>query len=274
MPEPLINDKGLKVRGAVMKWIRRYLTGRIKTALILLVLLVPMEVPGAEYMGDIMQYSSTPPFLPQATDPNILFLIDSSFEMLRPAYGICDETLANCEDNYLYTNDDYDSHRPYYGLFDNNYSHIEDVAVKKQINEDSYPYRYDDSISYKYTYVTGVPVAGDGFQKDPNGQWNGNWLNWLAMTQLDVMKRVLIGGKISPTPETASNLHAGDIASLMSYLNVLPNSGKIYKVVSMDNISGRAAYTNFTTPQEISYSWIDESMASSEVTTHSIFVDG
>lgn len=255
-----------------MKMIRKYLTARIKTALILLVLLVPFEAVGAEYIGDIMQYTSTPPFLPSATDPNIHFLIDTSADMLRPAYGICDENMANCEDNFFHSNDDYDPHRPYYGTYDNNYSHLEDKATKKDINTASYPYKYDDSLSYKYSYYD--VGSNEGFRKDAAGTWNGNWLNWFAMTQMDVMKAVLVGGRISPTPETASSLHDGDFATLMSYLEDLPNSGKIYKVISKDKADGKVGYVNYSTPQVIDYSWIDESMASSAVTDHSIFVAG
>lgn len=241
------------MRGAIVKRIRECLAARIKTALILLILLVPFEALGAEYIGDIMQYSSTPPFLPRATDPNIHFLIDSSADMLRPAYGICDESMANCVDSFFHSTDDYDPHRPYYGTFDNNYSHLEDEARKKEINTASYPYKYDDSLSYKYSYAT--HGSNIGFEKDAAGGWNGNWLNWFAMTQMDIMKAVLVGGKISPTPETASSLHSGDIAKLMSYLDVLANDGKIYKIISFDNASGRVGYTNFSTPQEIAYDW-------------------
>lgn len=261
-----------------MKKIRKYMTGRIKTVLMLLILLIPMEVVGAEYMGDIMQYSSTPPFLPQATDPNILFLLDTSYDMLRPAYGVCDEHLTDCKNNFLNLNDDYDSHTPYYGLFDNNYSHLEDEVAKKTINTASYPYKYDDSQSYKYSFFT---TPKTGFKKDAGGTWNGNWLNWLAMTQFDVMKMVIIGGNISPVPETSANFKDGATAEFYSKLNVLrdtgydnglgaaDDAGKLYKVITEENSAGRVGgYLNFTTVQYVHYKWIDVSMASSDVTTH------
>ena len=236
-----------------MNMIRKYTTARIKTALMLMLLLLPFEALGAEYIGGIMDYSAKPPFLPSASDPNIHFILDTSADMLRPAYGICDESMANCVDDFFHTVDDYDPHRPYYGTYDNNYSHLEDKARKKEINTASSPYKYNDSLSYRYSYSTSGSDVG--FKKDAAGAWNGNWLNWLAMTQMDVMKAVLVGGKVSPTPETASSTTAGDIVALMSYLEVLANDGKIYKIISEDSGTGRAGYTNFTTPQEIAYDW-------------------
>ena len=138
-----------------MKGIMKYLTARVKTALMLLVLLVPFEAVGAEYAGNIMDYSSKPPFLPGATEPNILFLLDLSRNMVRRAYGICDENLADCENDFVHISDDYDSHIPYYGYFDNGYSDLADESAKETINDASDPYMYDDSYSYEYTCEDG-----------------------------------------------------------------------------------------------------------------------
>ncbi len=49
----------------------------------------------------------------------------------------------------------------------------------------------------QYTYV-GDPTTEDEdgyFKADPNGKWSGNWLNWMCMRRLDVLRLVLVGGK-------------------------------------------------------------------------------
>lgn len=261
-----------------MKRIVKYLNSRLISVLILVAFFAPIEAVAVDdpYAGNITDYSSNPPFLPQASDPNILFLLDTSYDMLRPAYGICNEIFVDCRNNFLHTNDDYDKHIPYYGPFDNGYSHLEDEAAKKVINDavkaaygDSY--RYDDSYSHKYT-ATSVTIQGvkGGFEKDDAGLWNGNWLNWLAMTQFDLMKEVAVGGFVNPSPEGAQSVSAGSSFNFNSPLEVLRDTGfdnglgsatdpgKIYKVITEEKSDGRlGGYANFTTPQEIHYKWID-----------------
>ena len=100
--------------------------------------------------------------------------------------------------------DDYDSTQPYYGLFDNGYSDL-----------DSKPSTYSDSDAYKYT------CSDTECEKDAAaGNWNGNWLNWLAMTQFDLMEKVVVGGQISPAPDS-SNI-SGNL-QVRSQLADLPN---------------------------------------------------
>jgi len=40
----------------------------------------------------------------------------------------------------------------------------------------------------KYTY------SSNKFSRDPAGQWDGNWLNWLCMRRIDVARKVMMGG--------------------------------------------------------------------------------
>ena len=44
----------------------------------------------------------------------------------------------------------------------------------------------------RYTY------SSNRFERDPNGEWNGNWLNWLSMRRIDVARKVLVGGLAAP----------------------------------------------------------------------------
>ena len=129
-------------------------------------------------------YCATPPFLTQSAAPNILLVIDISGSMQYPVYipklsysvidrvyqvGVPDDGSAN----YVGT-------KEYYGYFNT-----------------SKFYQYSSS---KFVERT------DGDCTDE--QWNtptdwssdkipGNLLNWATMTRIDILRKVLIGGKSS-----------------------------------------------------------------------------
>ena len=48
-------------------------------------------------------------------------------------------------------------------------------------------YGYFDPSS-RYTYNS------NDFVRSANGEWSGNWLNWLSMRRIDVLRKVLMGG--------------------------------------------------------------------------------
>ena len=60
--------------------------------------------------------------------------------------------------------------------------HIEYTPAKAT----SYYGYFDPSAQYTY--------SNNRFERDPNGKWNGNWLNWLAMRRIDIARKVLVGG--------------------------------------------------------------------------------
>jgi len=37
----------------------------------------------------------------------------------------------------------------------------------------------------------------DRFERDDNGDWDGNWLNWCTSRRVDVLRKVLVGGKLA-----------------------------------------------------------------------------
>jgi len=76
-------------------------------------------------------------------------------------------------------------------ILDNSGSMYE-LAYKrdKQYDPSKLYYGYFDPHSmYSYTRKN-----GGYFYKDPDGKWNGNYLNWLTMRRVDVMRKVLVGG--------------------------------------------------------------------------------
>ena len=63
-------------------------------------------------------------------------------------------------------------------------------------------YHADDfnpaTIYYGYFDPTSNYIySGGEFDRDPAGNWNGNFLNWLAMRRVDIARKVLVGGKAS-----------------------------------------------------------------------------
>ncbi len=177
--------------------------------------------------------------------PNILFLLDFSENTVRPAYGFC--STGDCTTNFV-NFDDFSSTDTYYGYFDS-------------VGAEPPP---DPPQPKNYTYTAGK------FEKNSAGAWKSNWLNWLTMTQFDVLKQVAIGGDISPAPEQAN---PGNMP-LRSRLNV----GKtIYKTVKRSTCEANAPSNTATLnelcdnsvtevlpvgvqkeiPQVIPYKWIN-----------------
>lgn len=89
-------------------------------------------------------------------------------------------------------------------LFNKAYSDYSDLDEDKIIDttyQDKFPYSgYFDS-NLCYTYGSGVfKASGDasGVNKhECSGTWSGNFLNWVTMSRLDVMRYVLYGGQRS-----------------------------------------------------------------------------
>jgi type IV pilus assembly protein PilY1 len=71
-----------------------------------------------------------------------------------------------------------------YGYTSDEYYHPDDF------DPDAAYYGYFDPAS-QYTYTT------NEFDRDPNGNWDGNFLNWLTMRRVDVARKVLVGGLAS-----------------------------------------------------------------------------
>ncbi len=72
--------------------------------------------------------------------------------------------------------------------YDNTPSNAPRLVVEYDVvGSDYYYYGYFDPTS-NYSY------ASNKFYRDPNGPWSGNWLNWLCMRRIDILRKVLMGG--------------------------------------------------------------------------------
>ena len=62
-------------------------------------------------------------------------------------------------------------------------------------------------------------VSDSYFEINPLGGWNGNFLNWLTMRRIDLVRKVLTGGKTLPNSRTGSGIQflLGEDTGLTDY---------------------------------------------------------
>ncbi|MDA8121672.1 MAG: PilC/PilY family type IV pilus protein [Deltaproteobacteria bacterium] len=145
-------------------------------ALAAILLLFPLSRTAHAAMTD---YCQVPPYVIQNIPPNVLILLDISGSMLNFAYSDGYQTPTNLADDRSCTSTDrctqYNwtgrpaTHR-YYGYFDpNNW----------------------------YTYASNVFTAAGSMDNTakPASGWSGDFLNWLTMRRIDIMRKVLTGGR-------------------------------------------------------------------------------
>ena len=118
--------------------------------------------PGsAAVMSD---YCQVPPFVVSNIIPNVMMLVSNSGSMRKFAYAdnACTST-SPCWG--------YDPTKTYYGYFDSNYWYSYDSNKFKPTNPKS--------------------------STKGSTEWDGNFLNWLTMRRIDVLRKALTGGNVS-----------------------------------------------------------------------------
>ncbi|WP_019622876.1 pilus assembly protein [Amphritea japonica] len=134
-----------------------------------------------------LNYTGIPPFLAAETgQPNIVIAMDISGSMKAVAYA--DTGAGNWKSGL---HDDFNPAKRYYGYFD---------SEKK----------------YRYNLVSGVFLASGDLTGAGNIQgtlladeWNGNFLNWMAMRRIDVIRKVMVGGKVESRDSASLNVIDG-----------------------------------------------------------------
>jgi len=122
----------------------------------------------------IADYSALPPFMSRSLLPNIMLVVDNSGSMLRFAYFDGWTTPEEDDDNWG-TNSStpctqFNPSFTYYGYF-----------------KPDYWYRYSSSRFYESNPKTSPKQSND---------WDGNFLNWLTMRRVDVLRKALTGGRV------------------------------------------------------------------------------
>jgi len=122
-------------------------------------------------------YCNIPPFVTSGANslkPNVLLVVDNSGSMNEFAYKTSGKGNSNFDDSY-------NSNTAYYGYFDNNRM-------------------------YSYDTTAGGYFKVDGTKSlDKTSFWSGNMLNWLTMRRVDVVRKVLVGGKTQPRSANTAN---------------------------------------------------------------------
>jgi len=122
-------------------------------------------------------YCQVPVFVSgSGVKPNVLLLLDNSGSMSDFAYktpGKGGGAGASADSSYAPATD-------YYGYFDSNLMYSFNSAGK---------YFYSDSAK----------------SLDKTNFWSGNFLNWLTMRRVDVVRKVLVGGKTTPRSANTAN---------------------------------------------------------------------
>jgi type IV pilus assembly protein PilY1 len=122
-------------------------------------------------------YCDVPPYVIQDVPPNIMIVLDTSGSMFNFAYFDGFNTTTTSDDNMCDS-----SSNPCTGFTD----------------PGTYPtykyYGYFDP-DYWYTYSSRFDPAGPKSGTRPANSWDGNFLNWLTMRRVDVIRKVMAGGK-------------------------------------------------------------------------------
>jgi type IV pilus assembly protein PilY1 len=87
------------------------------------------------------------------------------------------------------------------------------------MNEQAHTGTYDHNRKYygyfesykKYTYGSNI------FVRDPSGEWDGNFLNWLTMRKIDVARKVLMGGLATSRMGSGNQTNIGEAPSITGY---------------------------------------------------------
>jgi type IV pilus assembly protein PilY1 len=131
---------------------------------------------GISHAQTMADYTAYPPFVSGQITANVLIMLDNSGSMNEFAY----KTAGNGGSSSS-PDTSFDPNTTYYGYFIS---------------------------SANYSYST---AAGGHFYEDASGGWNGNFLNWLTMRRIDVIRKVLVGGKAIPRISGSPNyLVVGD----------------------------------------------------------------
>jgi type IV pilus assembly protein PilY1 len=101
------------------------------------------------------------------------------------------------------------SDKRYYGLFSPDHFYVYNGGQfnldYKKVNYDSANQRWNvETLAGASTTLTDAQIVAQGL-------WDGNWLNWLCMRRIDVLRKVLMGGLASTRDGSGSQINYGEI---------------------------------------------------------------
>lgn len=126
-------------------------------------------------------YCQIPPYVTNASSTlkhNVLLMVDNSGSMYEFAYKAEGKGGSSYDDSY---NPDQPPDQDYYGYFD----------TEKM-------YKYNTGGYFEVDAAASVIPDKTSF-------WSGKFLNWLTMRRIDVIRKVLVGGKTQPRSANSAN---------------------------------------------------------------------
>lgn len=153
-------------------------------------------------------------------------------ELTKKAYSdyanLDDGDLSNEDTTYR---DDFD----YYGYFDPNWCYTYDNSAADNLDHFKPAIAATGAGNYKHQCVGGGDVVTKA------GAWSGNFLNWMSMTRMDILRKVLFGGMRSVDTATQTILERAYIpADVHAFVKVYKNND-IAKYTPYDHSIGHEA---------------------------------
>lgn len=152
--------------------------------------------------------SQAPLFLTDTLPPKVMLVLSKDHEMFKEAYPDYSDLTGNGAINNTYT-DTFE----YYGYFDPN---------------TCYDYETDGNDRFEPEEAA---VGPNNHYCTDGDDWSGNFLNWATMTRMDIVRRVLYGGKRTDDTEQITILERA----------LIPNSAhafvKIYDGSDLDDLT-------------------------------------
>ncbi|KEQ11216.1 hypothetical protein GZ77_26600, partial [Endozoicomonas montiporae] len=159
----------------------KYLKNR--TTIFLCGLLVSSLFSSAQAAPTSQLYSAVPPLLSKSAEPLVMLVMSVDHELFKKAYPDYSDLDGDGQLDTTY-NDRFD----YLGYFESNWC-----------------YRYNSSSG---RFEPEILATGDNqhYCESSALHWSGNFLNWATMSRIDILRRVLFGGKRSTDTSSSTVL--------------------------------------------------------------------
>ena len=193
-------------------------------------------LPAYAYLNS--DFAATPPFVSANVPPLVMLVMGRDEKLYHAAYNDLSDLKSGTRDDGS-TDTHFNPYVLYYGYFDSNkcYQYTSSTFVPEgpaTIATSTFPGPNNTSTTYT-TEKCNAYVQSNSV----NHGWSGNWLNYVTMSRMDVMRKVLYGGTRT-TDSTSSTVLTG------AYIPTDTHAwGKEYNITDGYAISD---YTPFSTP--------------------------
>lgn len=162
-----------------------------------------MPIPSA--LADAVAVSTPSPLVPpniitNANRPMMMLVTSKDHTLFSPVYTDFEDIDGDdaTDTTYLPT-------FKYYGYFDSTKCYAYSTSNGR--------FEPNSLAATSYTYTNTVSITVQGYSCLANtGRWSGNFLNWATMTRLDVVRKLLYGGKRSTDTSTATVLERAPLS--------------------------------------------------------------